>query len=506
MKRLSVLTLFALAVLIVAGFKIGGNANPAIASTQRSVVLLSSRTTSPAPATHPWQTRMLVLKVCENYGVNMFGNNGAYCMHMEVPIKYNGQRVQVTAVPMNQTWWDSAPGTPRPWAGALCFASPLPVSDNPNSPIGEAGPDQLTSDWCGLRDSPWQGGWQLPGRVPSGASFPALQENLTGPGQQLKTWQLVFTQPCGNGGIPCLQQIVPPGPVSKLYLGMNVESDEPFNTPDPTNWIFGYPTVTTYPWMRGVIYANGTMSCTTQADPIAKWIGPNADPTRGSCPPGSVWGSNPVTLGPKPSPPKPTPPPSANPPAAAIAAWKATASDASNTVGAAFKGVANLLPASDAAQIAELNQLATIPLGGGLSEDPPAQAAEGQADITALDNFFGTPGLNPGTGSDTGTSSSTPPPSSTAPPSAGPGPAPTPAPPANALAAWQATANDPAATLSTALTQVASDLTSSDATQIAQLNQLASLPPTGDTPAQTAEGQADVTALDQFFNTPGFQP
>jgi hypothetical protein len=54
--------------------------------------------------------------------------------------------------------------------------------------------------------------------------------------------------------------------------------------------------------------------------------------------------------------------------------------------------------------------------------------------------------------------------------------------------------------------QVASDLPSSDATQIAELNQLASLPPTGDTPAQRAQGQADVSALDNFFNTPGFQP
>jgi hypothetical protein len=53
---------------------------------------------------------------------------------------------------------------------------------------------------------------------------------------------------------------------------------------------------------------------------------------------------------------------------------------------------------------------------------------------------------------------------------------------------------------------VASDLPGSDATQIAELNQLASLPPTGDTPAQTAEAQADVAALDTFFNTPGFQP
>ena len=105
---------------------------------------------------------------------------------------------------------------------------------------------------------------------------------------------------------------------------------------------------------------------------------------------------------------------------------------------------------------------------------------------------------------------STPPPPTTPPPST-PAPPTTPppttsGPPPAALAAWQATANDPSASVSTALMQVAGDLPSSDATQIAQLDQLASLPPTGDTPAQQAQGQADVTALDAFFNTPGFQP
>jgi len=67
-------------------------------------------------------------------------------------------------------------------------------------------------------------------------------------------------------------------------------------------------------------------------------------------------------------------------------------------------------------------------------------------------------------------------------------------------------ANDDAAELSAAFTGVANDLPSSDATQIAELNQLANLPQTGDTSAQMAEAQADVTALDKFFNTPGFQP
>lgn len=95
--------------------------------------------------------------------------------------------------------------------------------------------------------------------------------------------------------------------------------------------------------------------------------------------------------------------PPMNPPADAIAAWKATNGLASNRVGAAFKGVGSLLPASDTTQIAELNQLATIPLGGGLAEDPPAQVTEGEADITALDKFFGTPGLSPSTADCAGT-------------------------------------------------------------------------------------------------------
>jgi hypothetical protein len=50
---------------------------------------------------------------------------------------------------------------------------------------------------------------------------------------------------------------------------------------------------------------------------------------------------------------------------------------------------------------------------------------------------------------------------------------------------------------------VASDLPSSGATQIAALNQLASLPPTGDAPAQTAKGQADVTAPGQVLQHAG---
>ena len=111
----------------------------------------------------------------------------------------------------------------------------------------------------------------------------------------------------------------------------------------------------------------------------------------------------------------PNPP---NPSHAAIAAWKATANDASNIVGAALTGVTTLLPsAEDATQIAELNQLATIPLAD-LDEDSALQVAQGTHDIQMLDTFFGTPGLMPGEGSNTGTPTPPPttPPPTTPPP------------------------------------------------------------------------------------------
>ena len=46
-------------------------------------------------------------------------------------------------------------------------------------------------------------------------------------------------------------------------------------------------------------------------------------------------------------------------------------------------------------QISELQQLETIPFSGGLSEDTPAQQAEAQADLAALNTFFGTAGIEP---------------------------------------------------------------------------------------------------------------
>jgi hypothetical protein len=178
-----------------------------------------------------------------------------------------------------------------------------------------------------------------------------------------------------------------------------------------------------------------------------------------------------------------------NPSAAAIAAWKATADDPPNTVGAALTGVAGLLPASDAAQISALRQLASIPLAD-LGEDPPAQAAEGKADISALDNFFHTPGLVPAEGAPTTPATPTGP--------TGPPPA--------ALALWKSTATEPAVTVGATLTQIANLLPASDSSEIAELQQLASIPPTGVTPAQMAEAQKDVSDLNVFFNTPGFTP
>jgi hypothetical protein len=82
--------------------------------------------------------------------------------------------------------------------------------------------------------------------------------------------------------------------------------------------------------------------------------------------------------------------------------------------------VTNLLPASeDKPQIVGLNQLATIPLAE-LDMDTPTQQKEAHADITVLDNFFGTSGLIPGTGSNTGTTTPTSPSPPSAPPTTPP--------------------------------------------------------------------------------------
>jgi hypothetical protein len=61
--------------------------------------------------------------------------------------------------------------------------------------------------------------------------------------------------------------------------------------------------------------------------------------------------------------------------------------------------------------------------------------------------------------------------------------------------------------MNTYLRQAADDLQaagdSSYETAIAELTYLAHLPATNDTPAQLAQAQSDVQALDSFFGTPG---
>ena len=78
-----------------------------------------------------------------------------------------------------------------------------------------------------------------------------------------------------------------------------------------------------------------------------------------------------------------------NPPADAIAAWNATFDGCASTMAASLRHVASLLPSSDTMQIADLNQFASLPLSE-LGEGSQQQQAEGQADLSALNKFFGT--------------------------------------------------------------------------------------------------------------------
>src|SRR6266567_2532500 len=414
-------------------------------------------------------------------------------MSMEVPVAYNGMQVEVYPSTLQSTKQDITAG--------VCYATGVGqgVAEGRYALglaqlVGVQPPfhDDVQAKWCGISDHPWATDWNF-----TGPSFPVFMQadSTDSNGLQLGNsgFQLVTSQPrrrwdtgdqpaidgkCLQGGFgrePCK-------PVSALYLGMNISSDIPlFYSPD-----FPVPipeSETTWPWMRGMIDANGKITCTAQGDPPGV-LDIFAD--QRSCK-GSVVEGKPVTLGTPPTPaPAPVPTTPAPPSAAALAAWKATATDSPATVGAALKGVAGLLQSSDAAQVADLNQLAGIPLAD-LGEDPPAQATQGHADVTALDNFFNTPGLTPAEGAPTAT-----------PVPAGPPPA--------ALAAWKATAGVAALQLGAALRTVASLLPSSDSSEIAELNQLAWLPPTGDTPVQQAEWQKDVHDLNYFFSTPGFTP
>jgi hypothetical protein len=396
------------------------------------------------PQPHQWMARIDTLKVCENYGFQSFGfgPNGSYCMQMEVPVKYDGRRVELlpnTMFPgyranggyrLNGPDDGSATFHFQRVTAGLCSATALHLPDPNDFPDAAS----VQPEWCGLSDTQWANGWDF-----TGASFPVLmQENEGGHDglYQPDTLYLPVTEQPRNTYNTGGQQTVQPGPVEDLYLGMNIKADVPYLA-DP--WL---PAISSYPWMRGRIDASGKLTCMVQGDPAGKLS--DAFPDGASnCPPDTVVSEGePRWLG-------------------------------GGTPGAAT-------------QIADLNQLAGIPLAD-LGEDPPNQAAQGRADIAALDKYFGTPGLVPAEGA-----------VSTTPTPAGP--------PPTALAAWKATAGVVAVALGGDLRAVASDLPSSDSSEIFELNQLASLPLTGDTATQMSEAQKDVHDLDSFFGTPGFTP
>ncbi len=79
-----------------------------------------------------------------------------------------------------------------------------------------------------------------------------------------------------------------------------------------------------------------------------------------------------------------------------------------------------------------------------------------------------------------------------------------------ARAQWELTAKVPAAFVDQPQMAAANDLKSANnprwTTAIRELTQLASLPVTSDTAEQMAQAEADTSALDTFFDTPGLQP
>jgi hypothetical protein len=156
----------------------------------------------------------------------------------------------------------------------------------------------------------------------------------------------------------------------------------------------------------------------------------NDNSGKGDCPKDSVSNGTPVTVNahpptetPAPLPtgsgvpgigPSPTSSPTSGgvgvgipvptPPADALAAWQTVPQDDAQELPTTFEAISGDLLATDQVpdpftkQEGELDQLATIPFGGGLGEDTPAQQAEAKADLADLDNFFSTPGLMPSGG------------------------------------------------------------------------------------------------------------
>ncbi len=121
---------------------------------------------------------------------------------------------------------------------------------------------------------------------------------------------------------------------------------------------------------------------------------PSPSPSPAQCPASPPPVPSPAVPTPQPEP-APTP---ASPYSAARAEWEMSFS---TSVPAAFQNqyltasACDLMSASDPAwqaPISELRQLAAIPI----SSETPAQMTQAQADVSALDAFFGTPGLGTG--------------------------------------------------------------------------------------------------------------
>jgi hypothetical protein len=127
--------------------------------------------------------------------------------------------------------------------------------------------------------------------------------------------------------------------------------------------------------------------CSVDYNGVAQWIQDTGHFVVKYCPDviNYINGVLGLSESPRPSP-NPVP---ANPPADAVAAWNATDGGCASTMGASLRHVADLLPLSDTTQKADLNQFAALPLAE-LGEGSQSQQAQGQADLRALNKFFGT--------------------------------------------------------------------------------------------------------------------
>lgn len=384
--------------------------------------------------------------------------NGSYCMVMVIPVTYNGTEAWIGTLPGAE--YSSLPSgnihirhvqqvgsgqvvtevpstkppnvVPTPWTGGLCYTTPNGSANN-----------QQTVVQCGISDQPYQNGWDQ-------ISGPGLSVFGGGTGTFSGQSMPVLTLAPGSGctliTIPLLgscppiywQYIMAEAPVTAsrfqptiaanpyLYLMMNIKDTEAAFPDLPAA-----DSKDNYPWVRAQIDTNGMLSCTVQGDPSVA----SGDDTPGSgdfsgtgnCPKDSVTNGTPVTVNAHPPTESPAPLPTGPgvpgigpspttsggggvgipvppPPADALAAWQTVPQDDAQELPTTFKAISGDLLATGQVpdpftkQEGELDQLATIPFGGGLSEDTPAQQAEAKADLADLDNFFSTPGLTPSGG------------------------------------------------------------------------------------------------------------